>query len=249
MLFAGPHEAGCDACPASVLLIRRDADLAAVAFGFEALLYAALFVVVLVRLILRWRRTPPLERLQLTPVYVCGLLAFLLVTAGTAGAADEDNHSVGRIRRDRGAAGRLPGRGCCAAASRRSTPSFARASRSCAPRARGSWRRARPSAAASSATSTTAPGRGSSASLSCSATRAGGSTPTRPTRRSAGCSTARWRSSRRGWRSFASSRAAARRDPVRAAGVARGAGVSAGARPRRGRGCAAARAQSRPAAT
>jgi signal transduction histidine kinase len=37
---------------------------------------------------LRWRRTGQLERLQLTPVYVCGLLTFLLVTAGTAGAGD-----------------------------------------------------------------------------------------------------------------------------------------------------------------
>jgi signal transduction histidine kinase len=47
-----------------------------------------LFVVVLVRLTLRWRRTGRLERLQLTPVYVCGLVTFLLVTAGTAGAGD-----------------------------------------------------------------------------------------------------------------------------------------------------------------
>ena len=48
----------------------------------------ALFVIVLVRLSLRWRRTSPLERLQLTPVYSCGLLAFLLVTMATAGAGD-----------------------------------------------------------------------------------------------------------------------------------------------------------------
>ena len=43
---------------------------------------------VIVRLVLRWTRTPPLERLQLTPVYACGLLTFALVTAGTAGAGD-----------------------------------------------------------------------------------------------------------------------------------------------------------------
>ena len=42
----------------------------------------------LVRLTLRWRRSGPLERLQLTPVYVCGLLTFLLATAATAGAGD-----------------------------------------------------------------------------------------------------------------------------------------------------------------
>jgi len=88
MLFAGPHELGCDDCPANVLLIRRDRDLATVALGFEALLYVVLFAIVLVRLTLRWRRTGQLERLQLTPVYVCGLLTFLLVTAGTAGAGD-----------------------------------------------------------------------------------------------------------------------------------------------------------------
>jgi signal transduction histidine kinase len=88
MLFAGPHELGCDDCPVNVLLIRRDEDLANVALGFQALLYAVLFAIVLVRLTLRWRRTPPLERLQLTPVYVCGLLTFLLVTAGNLGAGD-----------------------------------------------------------------------------------------------------------------------------------------------------------------
>jgi signal transduction histidine kinase len=88
MLFAGPHEFGCDDCPENVLLVHRDHDLATVAQGVEALMYLALFVIVLVRLTLRWRRTGPFERLQLTPVYACGLIAFLLVTAGTAGAGD-----------------------------------------------------------------------------------------------------------------------------------------------------------------
>jgi signal transduction histidine kinase len=88
MLFAGPHELGCDECPANVLLIRRDPDLASAGQAVEATLYAVLFVIVLVRLALRWRRTGTLERLQLTPVYLCGLLAFLLVTAATAGAGD-----------------------------------------------------------------------------------------------------------------------------------------------------------------
>jgi signal transduction histidine kinase len=86
MLFAGPDKLGCDDCPANVLLIRRDDDLANAALGFQAALYVVLFVIVLVTLALRWRRTPPLERLQLTPVYVCGLLTFLLATAATAGA-------------------------------------------------------------------------------------------------------------------------------------------------------------------
>jgi signal transduction histidine kinase len=88
MFFAAPHELGCDDCPTNVLLIHRDADLASVALGFEAALYVALFAIVLVRLTLRWRRSGRFERLQLTPVYVCGLLTFLLVTAGTAGAGD-----------------------------------------------------------------------------------------------------------------------------------------------------------------
>jgi signal transduction histidine kinase len=88
MLFAGPHELGCDDCPTNVLLTRRDPDLASVALGFQVALYVVLFVIVLVRLTLRWRRAGQLERLQLTPVYVCGLLTFLLATAATAGAGD-----------------------------------------------------------------------------------------------------------------------------------------------------------------
>jgi signal transduction histidine kinase len=86
MLVAGPHEVGCDTCPANVLLVRADHDLAAVAFALQAVGYVVLFVLVLGRLVLKWRDTAPLVRLQLTPVYVCGLLAFLLVTVGTAGS-------------------------------------------------------------------------------------------------------------------------------------------------------------------
>ena len=88
MLFAGPQEYGCDDCPANLLLVERDADLADIGLGFQALLYGLLFVVVLVRLALRWRRTPPLGRLQLTPVYASGMLTFLLMTAAQGGAGD-----------------------------------------------------------------------------------------------------------------------------------------------------------------
>jgi signal transduction histidine kinase len=88
MLFASPHDLGCDDCPSNVLLVHRDHDLATIASGFETLLYVALFVIVLVRLTLRWRRTATLERLQLTPVYVCGLVTFLLATASNADAGD-----------------------------------------------------------------------------------------------------------------------------------------------------------------
>ena len=88
LLFSGPQELRCDDCPANLLLVRRDPDLASVALGLQALLYGVLLVIVLVRLILRWRRASPLARVQLTPVYVCGLVTFLLVTAGVAGAGD-----------------------------------------------------------------------------------------------------------------------------------------------------------------
>ena len=94
MLFAAPHDLGCDDCPSNVLLIHHDSDLAHVAIGFQVVLYLVLFVMVLVRLILRWRRTNQLERLQLTPVYVCGLLTFLLATAATAGAGDAAGWAV-----------------------------------------------------------------------------------------------------------------------------------------------------------
>jgi signal transduction histidine kinase len=85
MLFAAPDQLGCDTCPDSVLLVRRDEDLASVLLGLQAVAWAVLFVVVLVRLAKRWRATEPLARLQLTPVYACGLLTFLLATVATAG--------------------------------------------------------------------------------------------------------------------------------------------------------------------
>jgi signal transduction histidine kinase len=88
MLVGGPHELGCDDCATNVLLIHRDADLAHLAIGLQVALYAVLFVIVLVRLVGRWRRTSQLERLQLTPVYVFGLLTFLLATAGLAGGGN-----------------------------------------------------------------------------------------------------------------------------------------------------------------
>ncbi|HEY7618957.1 MAG TPA: histidine kinase [Solirubrobacteraceae bacterium] len=88
LLVADQHDLGCDECPDNVLLVHHNHTLATIALGFQAVLYVALFVIVLVRLALRWWRTSPLERLQLTPVYTCGLLAFLLVTVATAGGGD-----------------------------------------------------------------------------------------------------------------------------------------------------------------
>jgi signal transduction histidine kinase len=88
LFFAGPHELSCDDCPTNLLLIHRDPDLAKVLTVFGALLYVFLFVVVLARAISRWRSEGPFERLQLTPVYVCALLTFLLVTVARLGAGD-----------------------------------------------------------------------------------------------------------------------------------------------------------------
>jgi len=86
MFFAEPHDLGCDDCPRNVLLVHHDAGVATALLALVALGYAVLFVIVFVRLARRWRRTPPLERIQLTPVYACGLLAFLLVTVAQSGA-------------------------------------------------------------------------------------------------------------------------------------------------------------------
>ena len=88
LLFAGPHELGCDECPDNVLQISHQPGVANALSGVQAALYAALFAVVLVRLTRRWRGAPELERLQLTPVYACGLVTFLVVTVATSGASD-----------------------------------------------------------------------------------------------------------------------------------------------------------------
>jgi len=88
LLFAGPRELGCDGCPTNLLLVDRDPGLAGAATAFGALLYVVLFTVVLARAIQRWRATGPFERLQITPVYVCALLTFLLVTVARAGAGE-----------------------------------------------------------------------------------------------------------------------------------------------------------------
>ena len=88
LFFAGSRELDCDGCPTNLLLVRRDEDAATILLGVGALLLAVLFVIVLARAIRRWRGSDLFERLQLTPVYVCALLTFLLVTADNAGAGD-----------------------------------------------------------------------------------------------------------------------------------------------------------------
>jgi signal transduction histidine kinase len=87
LLFDAPDDAGCE-CPTNLLLIRDDEDVAAVLTGLSALATLVLFAFVLTWAVRRWRRTPPIERLQLTPVYVFSLLTFALVTAARAGAGD-----------------------------------------------------------------------------------------------------------------------------------------------------------------
>jgi signal transduction histidine kinase len=88
LLFAGPHELGCDGCPANLLLVHRDPTAAHALTAAGAALYLALFAVVLARSVQRWRQSDALERMQLTPVYACALATFLLVTVARAGAGE-----------------------------------------------------------------------------------------------------------------------------------------------------------------
>jgi signal transduction histidine kinase len=83
LLVAGPSDLGCDDCASSVLQIHHDERLASALLAVQTVLYAALLVVVVLRLWLRWRRADGLDRLPLTPVYACGLVTFAVVTAGT----------------------------------------------------------------------------------------------------------------------------------------------------------------------
>jgi hypothetical protein len=53
LLFAGPGELGCGDCPTNLLLVERDTELATFFTALGALLYFALFVVVLVRVFAR----------------------------------------------------------------------------------------------------------------------------------------------------------------------------------------------------
>src|SRR5436190_13561277 len=77
--------AACD-CPQSLLFVSDEPTLAAIFTAVGAMLYAALFVLVLTRAARYWVEAGQFERLQLTPVYVCSLLTFLLVTIAQAGA-------------------------------------------------------------------------------------------------------------------------------------------------------------------
>jgi signal transduction histidine kinase len=80
LLFSGPQELDCAACPANLLLIERDEGLASAGQALGGALYGALFVVALVRALRIWRGSDTFERLQLTPVYISALFTFLLVT-------------------------------------------------------------------------------------------------------------------------------------------------------------------------
>ena len=88
LLFADPAELGCSGCPENLLFIRSDDALAALTIGWVALLHVALFGVTFLRLAGRWRRAGVLERLQLTPVYLCALVTFLFGIVARAGAPE-----------------------------------------------------------------------------------------------------------------------------------------------------------------
>jgi signal transduction histidine kinase len=84
LIFSGPEELACDDCPRNLWLIERNADLANALTAIQTAIYAVLLVVVIARLWRRWRRADRIDRVPLTPVYACGVVAFLVVTAGTA---------------------------------------------------------------------------------------------------------------------------------------------------------------------
>jgi signal transduction histidine kinase len=84
LLVSGPQELACDDCPQNLWLIERDADLANALTVIQTVAYALLLVIVIARLWQRWRRADKVDRVALTPVYVCGLVVFLIATAGTA---------------------------------------------------------------------------------------------------------------------------------------------------------------------
>ena len=84
LLFSGPEELACDDCPRNLWLVEPDAGLANALTGIQTALYVVLLLVVVARLRQHWRRADPLDRVPLRPVYACGLVAFLIVTAGTA---------------------------------------------------------------------------------------------------------------------------------------------------------------------
>ena len=88
LLFATPESLNCPDCPDNVLLVRDDETLAMAGRVVGALLYLGLFVVVMIRSARYWKRATPFARLQLTPVYTCALLTFLLVIVAVAGAGD-----------------------------------------------------------------------------------------------------------------------------------------------------------------
>ncbi len=88
LLFAGPEELDCEDCGTNLLQITHDESVANALLTLQTVLYVVLFAVVVVVLTQRWRRADTVDRLQCTPVYACALLAFVLVTAGNAGAGE-----------------------------------------------------------------------------------------------------------------------------------------------------------------
>ena len=160
----------------------------------------------------------PLERLQLTPVYVCALLTFLLVTIAQAGAGPATRWWAAFI-----AAALLPFAflgGLLRSHVSQLDAELRDAARGAARVARADRRRrVTPSAGGSSATCTTARSRGSSALAPAAAHGAARARGRRRARRR--CSTARRRSCRRAWPSCASWPAASIRPCSPSAGSSR----------------------------
>jgi hypothetical protein len=149
-----------------------------------------------------WRGAAPLERLQLTPVYACALLTFLLVTAARGGAGDAAWWAAfisTALLPFAFLGGLLRSHVSQLDAELRARLEELRASRARLVEA-GDTERRRPSA-----TCTTAPSRGWLRFRCCSVPHGRAQMPTASSR---SCSTARWTSCRRACPSCASSRAA-----------------------------------------
>ncbi len=84
LLFSGQAELSCDDCPDNLWLVDRDPGVADALVAVQTTLYAVLFLAVVARLWGRWRAADALDRVPLTPVYLCGVAAFLVSVAGAA---------------------------------------------------------------------------------------------------------------------------------------------------------------------
>src|SRR3954451_16023045 len=71
LLFSGPHELRCDDCPDNLLAIEPDMTAAVIGRVIGGLLYGALFVIVLVRAVRRWRASEGLGGAGAAAAHAC----------------------------------------------------------------------------------------------------------------------------------------------------------------------------------